>query len=207
MVRPTTTNQRPQMAATVKKEQGCFQCSRRRIICDRNEPCLKCIKKGIECSGLGRIRFAEGVARRGRLKDRKIPVAEGVQEGGSVLPTRGPSQALTWPEDRKSAKRKRREDNKIDTIPLQQGITISGHVPVEGALNEAAVEDIASQALIVQTGTWGEDEDIEEITRSDLDQHTRRKSGPHRWIPPVDSTARMLFAYCKSWAAERQSMH
>jgi hypothetical protein len=207
MVHPTTTNQRPQMAASVKKEQGCFQCSRRRIICDRNEPCLKCIKKGIDCSGLGRIRFAEGVARRGRLKDRKIPVAEGVQEGGSVLPTRGPSQALTWPEDRKSAKRKRREDNKIDTIPLQQDITIAGHIPVEDELNEAAVEDIASQALIAQTGTWGEDEDIEEITRSDLDQHTRRQSGPHRWIPPVNSTARMLFSYCKSWAAERQSMH
>jgi hypothetical protein len=196
------------MATTVKKEQGCFQCSRRRIICDRNEPCLKCIKKGIECSGLGRIRFAEGVARRGRLKDCKIPVAEGAQEGGSILPTRGPSQALTWPEDRKSAKRKRREDNKVDTIPWQQDVAILGYVPAEDELNEASVEDLASQALIVQPGTRGEeDEDIEEITRSDHDQHTRRRSGPHRWLPPVNSTTRMLFSYCKSLAAERQSMH
>jgi hypothetical protein len=208
MVRPTTTNQRPQMAATVKKEQGCFQCSRRRIICDRNEPCLKCIKKGIECSGLGRIRFAEGVARRGRLKDRKIPVAEGVQEGGSVLPTRGPSQALTWPEDRKSAKRRRREDNKVDTISWQYDVTILGDVPVRNELDEAAVEDIASQALIVQPGTCGEeDEDIEEIDRSDLGQHPRRRSGPQIWLPPVNSTARMLFSYCKSLSAERQSMY
>jgi hypothetical protein len=196
------------MAATVKKEQGCFQCSRRRIVCDRNEPCLKCIKKGIECSGLGRIRFAEGVARRGRLKDCKIPVAEGAPKGVSVLPTRGPSHALTWPEDRKSAKRKRREDNKVDTIPWHQDVAILGDFPVKDEINKAAVEDIASQALIVQPGTWGEEDgDIEEITRSDLGQHTRRRSGPQRWLPPVNSTARMLFSYCKSLAAERQSMY
>jgi hypothetical protein len=198
------------MTTTVKKEQGCFQCSRRRIVCDRNEPCLKCIKKGIECSGLGRIRFAEGVARRGRLKDCKIPVAEGLQEGGSVLPTRGPSQALTWPEDRKYAKRKRREDNKTDVVPWQQNIAILSLVPVKDVLDEVAVEGIVSEALAVEPGTWDEeDEDIEEVIRSDIGQHMRRRSSLQRWLPPVNSTARMLFSYCKSldFDCREQSMY
>lgn len=38
---------------------GCYQCSRRRIHCDRTEPsCQKCASRGLRCSGLGlRLRF------------------------------------------------------------------------------------------------------------------------------------------------------
>ena len=204
------------MAAT-RKEQGCFQCSRRRIVCDKNEPsCTKCLKKGIECSGLGRIRFAEGVARRGRLKDCKIPVTDGLQEGGGgVLPTHGPSQTLTWPEDRKSAKRKRRDESKSVAIPWQTELPVLAHVPVGCALDEVGVEDIMSQTLAVKRETVGEEEeeeeeedmDVEEVIRHDIGQSTRRRSDPHRWLPPVNSTARMLFSYCKSAPADRQSMY
>lgn len=43
---------------------GCYQCSQRRIHCDRNMPeCQKCLSKGIVCSGLGiRYRFIGDVA-------------------------------------------------------------------------------------------------------------------------------------------------
>ncbi|KAJ5727715.1 hypothetical protein N7493_005535 [Penicillium malachiteum] len=69
------------MTAPDSKAKGCFQCSKRRIICDRTEPtCNKCQKKGIECSGLGRIRFSNGVAQRGRLKGCNIPVLENSSE-------------------------------------------------------------------------------------------------------------------------------
>lgn len=42
---------------------GCYQCSRRRISCDRTEPqCLKCTRTNLECSGLGtRYRWAKPV--------------------------------------------------------------------------------------------------------------------------------------------------
>lgn len=42
---------------------GCYQCSRRRISCDRTEPqCLKCTRTDLECSGLGtRYRWAKPV--------------------------------------------------------------------------------------------------------------------------------------------------
>lgn len=47
---------------------GCYECSQRRIHCDRGQPeCQKCISKGVKCSGLGiRHRFNKGVASRGK---------------------------------------------------------------------------------------------------------------------------------------------
>lgn len=43
---------------------GCYECSQRRINCDRGEPeCAKCISKGVACSGIGpRYRFRNGLA-------------------------------------------------------------------------------------------------------------------------------------------------
>lgn len=57
--------------------KGCYSCSKRRILCDETEPqCLKCVKKGLECSGQGlRIRFNNGVASRGKLMGLSIPIA------------------------------------------------------------------------------------------------------------------------------------
>lgn len=46
---------------------GCRECLYRRIRCDKTEPsCQKCIKKGIECSGVGKFCFVAGVTRRRR---------------------------------------------------------------------------------------------------------------------------------------------
>ncbi|KAJ1327366.1 transcriptional activator protein UGA3 [Microdochium nivale] len=58
-----------------QRVKGCFQCSARRIDCDLGQPeCAKCLRKGIECSGLARIRFASGLVSRGRLKNASVPV-------------------------------------------------------------------------------------------------------------------------------------
>nr|KMM71004.1 hypothetical protein CPAG_07311 [Coccidioides posadasii RMSCC 3488] len=67
------------------KRKGCFDCSRRRIICDMTEPhCVKCAKRGIVCSGMGiRYRFSPGIASRGRFKDRQIPVLDASEARGS----------------------------------------------------------------------------------------------------------------------------
>lgn len=42
---------------------GCYECSQRRINCDRGEPeCAKCVSKGLACSGIGsRYRFRNGL--------------------------------------------------------------------------------------------------------------------------------------------------
>ncbi|KOC17346.1 hypothetical protein AFLA70_297g001341 [Aspergillus flavus AF70] len=46
----------------VPKVKGCYECSQRRIHCDRVQPCCgKCASRGIPCSGLGvRYRFRDG---------------------------------------------------------------------------------------------------------------------------------------------------
>ncbi|OBS26206.1 hypothetical protein FPOA_00147 [Fusarium poae] len=43
-----------------KRNNGCYECCKRRLKCDKTEPeCLKCQKKGISCSGQGlRCRFS-----------------------------------------------------------------------------------------------------------------------------------------------------
>ncbi|CAG9978441.1 unnamed protein product, partial [Clonostachys byssicola] len=55
-------------ATLPKPGLDCFECTKRRVRCDRTQPCCcKCRKKGIECSGFGvRHRFARGVASRGK---------------------------------------------------------------------------------------------------------------------------------------------
>lgn len=56
----------------------CSTCTRRRIRCDGGLPtCLKCAKKGLECPGYGpKLRWAGGVAVRGKLKGLRLPVAQ-----------------------------------------------------------------------------------------------------------------------------------
>ncbi|KAI9927589.1 hypothetical protein ASPWEDRAFT_71988 [Aspergillus wentii DTO 134E9] len=61
-----------------RKVRGCYNCSQRRINCDRGAPaCQKCIKKGLECLGLGkRYRFNDGVASRGKWSGKSMPVGD-----------------------------------------------------------------------------------------------------------------------------------
>lgn len=57
--------------AYVPKVKGCYECSQRRIHCDRAQPrCGKCEAKGLSCSGLGiRYRFNDDVIRRSTHDD------------------------------------------------------------------------------------------------------------------------------------------
>ncbi|KAI1627305.1 putative aminotransferase [Exophiala viscosa] len=66
---------------------GCFECSRRRIDCDRGTPeCQKCLQRGLACSGLGtRYRFNDGLASRGRLVGQKLPTTSRPNQGRTAL--------------------------------------------------------------------------------------------------------------------------
>ncbi|KID83546.1 Fungal transcriptional regulatory protein [Metarhizium guizhouense ARSEF 977] len=59
-------------------EKGCSTCTKRRIRCDLARPvCQKCVKRGLECPGYGqRLRWAGGVAVRGKLKGKMIPLPQ-----------------------------------------------------------------------------------------------------------------------------------
>ncbi|KAI1628746.1 fungal-specific transcription factor domain-containing protein [Exophiala viscosa] len=58
--------------------RDCRTCSRRRVKCDRSlETCRKCALKGLPCPGYGlRIQWGQGVASRGKLTGKAIPVLE-----------------------------------------------------------------------------------------------------------------------------------
>lgn len=60
------------------KIKGCYECSQRRISCDRATPqCQKCASRGIECSGLGiRHRFNNGIAARGKWAGKTAPCVD-----------------------------------------------------------------------------------------------------------------------------------
>ena len=104
------------------KERGCFQCSRRRIVCDKGAPsCQKCIKKGIQCSGVNRIRFTEGVATRGRFKGCKIP-ADQIQGGqGIILPTVTTFPQVRWRDEKYHSKRISKRNNEIEGSQTELG--------------------------------------------------------------------------------------
>lgn len=57
----------------------CYTCRRRHVKCDRILPtCAKCAKKGVPCLGYQKpLRWAEGVAVRGKLKGKAQPVVDG----------------------------------------------------------------------------------------------------------------------------------
>jgi hypothetical protein len=58
--------------------KDCRVCNRRRIRCDRALPtCAKCEKRGLICSGYGVVlKWNQGVASRGNLKGKALPVKE-----------------------------------------------------------------------------------------------------------------------------------
>lgn len=80
------------------KYGGCYQCSQRRINCDRQEPvCGKCAASNIKCGGLSpkRIRFVEDVAaekdalsRRNRLCGSRNSGGESSQQNSLALRAR-----------------------------------------------------------------------------------------------------------------------
>ncbi|CZR38317.1 uncharacterized protein FPRO_06492 [Fusarium proliferatum ET1] len=78
---PSATPPKSDKVKKRPKVRGCYQCSRRRIDCDRTEPtCGKCSAKGIKCSGLGlRYRFNDGIAARGKFVGKSLPIIDGVE--------------------------------------------------------------------------------------------------------------------------------
>lgn len=164
------------------REKGCFQCSRRRIICDKTEPtCKKCTKKGIECSGLGRIRFAEGVARRGRLKDCKTPDPRGDDQIAHQLTAQVAYTKVRWKIDQEKREKRRNVEPEGHEGSRQK-------IDKQTLLNDTQTE-FTSDVLTV-THDEEEEEEVMDIVRTS-------PPSVQPWIPLLSSEARMLFNYCR----------
>jgi hypothetical protein len=169
--------------------RGCFQCSRRRIICDKGEPsCGKCIKKGIPCSGQGRIRFADGVARRGKLKDCKIPVKRGDEEAADIISAQVAYKEVRWKSEQKGGRARKyvKQPNGKDCVLENEMELLSGDHR-HAAMSEASAATEADE----EVERYGEENDIREIISS-------TQSNVRPWLPLLSSESRMLFSYCQS---------
>jgi len=123
---------------------GCRECLYRRIRCDKTDPsCQKCLKKGLECSGVGKFCFVNGVTRHRRktaspssaLKIRPSSLPEiGTLESQSVC-------ADDHPED----------VEEIDPRSLEQEPSDSNLQQSEQQLSLLAVESSVASDLPVQT--------------------------------------------------------
>jgi len=169
-----------------KRVKGCFQCSVRRIDCDLAEPkCVKCCRKGIECSGLARIRFAPGLASRGKLKGASIPV---------ISPEPVPA----------------RPASKLNVVVAEEELSRGR---VSGALVSPACEPCGTAIQSVESNYDDEarDEALEAVS-PDSDYPSSPHIAVHdkqeavqpalelqSWIPPITSQARGLYCHCKQW--------
>ncbi|KAF2183869.1 hypothetical protein K469DRAFT_710248 [Zopfia rhizophila CBS 207.26] len=74
---PSNPNSPPKDIAELS-DVPCYTCRRRHVKCDRTLPgCKKCNKKGVPCLGYQKpLRWAEGVAVRGKLKGKTEPVVD-----------------------------------------------------------------------------------------------------------------------------------
>ncbi|PYH83284.1 hypothetical protein BO82DRAFT_373338 [Aspergillus uvarum CBS 121591] len=195
------------------KPRGCFQCTQRRIVCDRAEPsCQKCLKKGIECSGLGRFRFGNGVATRGKLKGSPIPVLN--VDPVSVYKQSVPIVSqIRWSHERKKRVRKSHASKSVSNAPVgAQGDTVEwvSVMSLENCLlprstpADAITTTSTSTAIAIQKTKLAQDsatavspgEDVENVRADKVLLLTRRTDQPIQpWIAPLSSEIRGLFHY------------
>ncbi|RAK97352.1 Zn(II)2Cys6 transcription factor [Aspergillus ibericus CBS 121593] len=212
------------------KSRGCFQCSRRRIICDRGEPvCLKCQKKGIECSGLGRFRFTAGVATRGKLKGCTIPVLDANPDNAYNFISDRP-RSIRWRHDRsKVAKQQEVEEGGRVQITGDKAVHLKASAPVfpdtrvfeEDLQIIAGVEAHGTVGSITEKGVASgcKDQVLPSVADHDpplnfmqqVYRHTTQGLGQHfltngssmigRWIAPIDHRIRQSFDYFAKYVA------
>lgn len=196
---------------------GCFQCSKRRIVCDGGEPtCHKCQKKGIECSGLGRFRFYQGASIRGLSQGGAVPVtAPGplLQSQSSCSGKQTPLN-IRWQSDRPSARAKRKQSVRATAKAADASSRNSEHdksTAVSGDQRSvASVEDnvsnpasaisLTSSALDEWCETPGsqvDDGTAEEVATSSRAIEIYRPRSISPWIPPLNSRTRMFLSHCK----------
>lgn len=164
----------PTSRPNIHRIPGCYECTKRRIICDATEPsCKKCQKKGIECSGLSRFRFAAGIAKRGRWKGCPIPVADVSPESAlerQRQAERSVPRRIRWraPDCR--------EDRAVKAASVAADTTEASSSPSDEADEQ--------------------DQNLDEVVGHDRELVVLVPS-VSSWIAPLCARTRMLFSHCK----------
>lgn len=153
--------------------------------------CAKCQKKGIECSGLGRIRFSTGVARRGRLKGCAVPAVDGLT--ASTFETRFESSTasprqIRWKND-PPGRRKRKAAKRTSAVITEQ----------DESCQPAPDNQTKIVTSTISNGRRKDTVEVDEYVYPGSEKSLcKTSSGPLTpWIDPMDSQTRMLMSHCK----------
>src|SRR5688572_11664385 len=99
---------------------GCPQCRNRRLRCDKTEPeCLKCIKKGLRCSGQGfECRFSSHMS--------KLPRNPAIPDVASAAPIRKSTATPTPTRRRRERSTAARRQIQVPSVAFDGSSTSSG---------------------------------------------------------------------------------
>ncbi|KAF5001621.1 hypothetical protein FGRMN_927 [Fusarium graminum] len=111
-----------------KRNNGCYECCKRRLKCDKTEPqCLKCQKKGISCSGQGlRCRFSSHMAVETTPANGKALTltfdSKPSQPSSSQLSPNQPEKSFRWVESAQRPRKDRAKKEQRRSAPGRPGV-------------------------------------------------------------------------------------
>jgi len=137
---------------------------------------------------VNRIRFTDGVARRGRLKDFKVPDID--INAGAHLPTTTTFPAVIWSNGKKRGMKRKNEVEERDVTAAKDAVE-------RGQIAPADSPDFSPDVTSDQGLSINLEEDVEEIVRTDhrVLQRYPDYNNLQPWITPVDAGTRLLFSY------------
>lgn len=192
-----------------QRDLGCYHCSQRRIDCDRGQPaCIKCVSKGLLCSGLGvRYRFNLGVAARGKLMGKSMPMGDGpsgIPPSIHIPQIRWASELAGCPEKSESTKWASKDsitsrgsvNSDISPNPLQARIPEPDKVSFQSItedLDDLDASECCSKFVLKAMSTEHHYPAITMVTGS-----LREPSYLQHNLETHNSLTRMLFSNCTS---------
>ncbi|RVX66687.1 hypothetical protein B0A52_09500 [Exophiala mesophila] len=125
--------------------KDCRICNRRRIKCDRSLPtCKKCDLKSLSCPGYGlRIQWGQGVASRGKLTGKTLPVLEPVSAAESDKGVKGsldPTNSAASLGDRLTKNESTSTSSLSESLPTPDATT----TPLDSTVLETMPEHLPS---------------------------------------------------------------
>ncbi|KAL4767853.1 hypothetical protein BDW60DRAFT_143652 [Aspergillus nidulans var. acristatus] len=192
--------------------RGCFQCTKRRIVCDKGEPiCCKCQKKGIKCSGLGRFRFYSGSSIRGLSQGDPIPVTvpEQFQRPQHDCTGRQVPYNIRWKSDLLSKKKRRERSIRATGTTSERSLEHSQKGQIRTGERHSGVHDnTQSPASDISLAApslgplWGipdigadDDNSVRGVSCNNEAAQASIPSTIAPWIPPLSPQTRMLLSH------------
>ncbi|KAI5465057.1 hypothetical protein BGZ63DRAFT_412466 [Mariannaea sp. PMI_226] len=169
-----------------RRDNGCYECFKRRIKCDKTEPeCFKCLKKGISCSGQGlRCRLSSHMA--GEKSPARVPGKQG-ESSKSIRKVEPPSSPTPFMSSRARTTRRSYRWVDVSNSPHTEGSSTPPRQSTPNSLSEPAL----SPSPPIQNQDHANSETSENMALIRRESFTVQPS----LNEPIHPQARMLFQH------------